>query len=620
MATVTETTRKRHELAREALPFHDERDFDDARRGFIATLSPGVVETTDGRVVWDLESFAHADAAEAPETVNPSLWRQFRLLAIHGLFEVVPGIYQVRGLDLSNVTFVEGSEGVIVIDPLISVETASAALALYREHRGQRPVTAVVYTHSHVDHFGGVKGVIDAADVASGRVPIVAPEHFLEHAVSENVFAGTAMTRRAAYMYGALLPRSPAGQVGAGLGLTTSTGQVSLIAPTLEVTATGQREALDGVEIEFQVTPNTEAPAEMNFLFRGLGALCGAENVTHNLHNVLTLRGALVRDAHMWSRYLNEAIALFGGRTDVLFASHHWPRFGRERAVALLEKQRDLYGYLHDQTLRLLNQGYVGSEISEMLELPPALAEEWANRGYYGSVSHNVKAIYQRYMGWFDGNPAHLWTHPPEQAALRYVAFMGGAERVLEQARRSFDDGDYRWVAEVVSHVVFADPSNAEARELEARALEQLGYQSENGTWRNFFLMGALELREGGKGTPVATTSDDVVGALRLDQILDAIAIRVDGMQAAEGSRTVLNWVVDGERAVTTLNDGVLTYRLGELDDRADATLVLGRQDVVSTLARGDLEGIRIEGDAGAVHHLFGSLDAPDPDFEIVAP
>jgi len=619
MSRATGETIKQQEQVRLSLPFRDAQDFDDAQRGFIAKPNHGVVKGTDGRVVWDIDSFGFAEAEEAPDTVNPSLWRQLRLLTIHGLFEVVPGIYQVRGLDLSNITFVEGTDGVIVIDPLISAETAAAALALYREHRGDRPVTAVIYTHSHVDHFGGVRGVVDVADVQAGRVPIVAPEHFLHHAIAENIYAGTAMTRRATYMYGPLLPRSPEGQVSTGLGLTTSVGQITLIAPTLDITATGQREVLDGVPIEFQVTPGTEAPSEMNFFFPDHGALCGAENVSHNLHNILTLRGALVRDPHMWSHYLNEAVTLFGDRTDVLFASHHWPRWGREHAIQLLAKQRDLYGYLHDQTLRLLNKGYVGSEIAEMFELPPGLANEWANRGYYGSVSHNVKAIYQRYMGWFDGNPAHLWTHPPEEAAKRYVEFMGGADSVLAQARRSYEEGDYRWVAEVVSHVVFADPDNTDARELEARALEQLGYQAESGTWRNFYLMGALELREGGKGTPVTTMSGDVLGAMTLSQILDSIAVRVDGMRAAQ-ERLVLNWVLDDEQAVTTLNDGVLTHIVGTQVDNADATLTFDRPGLAKALLAGDLSGMQVKGDEQAPGRLFAVLDAADPDFEIVLP
>jgi len=620
MATASEATKALHEQVLKTLPFRDTQDFDDAERGFIATISPGVITDADGRTVWDLDSYTFAGAEAAPETVNPSLWRQFRLLMRHGLYEVVPGIYQVRNFDLSNVTFVEGDEGVIVIDPLISAETAAAALALYREHRGNRPVTAVIYTHSHGDHFGGVKGVVDEGDVVAGRVPIVAPEGFMEHAVAENVFAGTAMSRRGAYMYGALLPRSPEGQVSSGLGLTTSTGTVTLIPPTREIRETGHVEILDGVPVEFQITPGTEAPAEMNFLFPTFGALCGAENVSHNLHNVMTLRGALVRDARMWSHYLNEAITLFGDRTDVLFASHHWPRWGRERAIELLEKQRDLYGYLHDQTLRLLNKGYVGAEIAEMLELPPALAHEWANRGYYGSVSHNVKAIYQRYVGWFDGNPAHLWQHPPEAAASRYVGFMGGADAVLERARRSFEEGDYRWVAEVVSHVVFSDPSNVEARELEARAFEQLGYQAENGPWRNFFLMGALELREGGKGTPVSAASPDVVGALSLEQLLAGIGIRVDGSRAADAGRIVLNWVVDDERAVTTLNDGYLSVVLDRTDETAAATLTASRSGLIAALLNGDPSGIATDGDASAPARLLALLDDPDPDFEIVLP
>jgi alkyl sulfatase BDS1-like metallo-beta-lactamase superfamily hydrolase len=616
----TDATRRLQEQVLQTLPFHDERDFEDAARGFMATLSPAVIRADDGRPVWDIDAFAFADQQEAPDTVNPSLWRQLRLLRFHGLFEVVPGIYQVRSFDLSNVTFVEGDEGVIVIDPLLTRETAAAALALYREHRGDRPVTAVIYTHSHVDHWGGVKGVVDEADVASGRVPVVAPKDFFAHAISENVYAGTAMARRATYMYGALLPPSPEGQTGAGLGLTTSTGEVTLIAPTIEIAETGHVEVLDGVPVEFQVTPNTEAPSEMHFLFPTFSALCAAENVTHNLHNILTLRGAVVRDPHIWSHYLNEAIALFGDRTDVVFASHHWPRWGRDRAVELIEKQRDLYGYLHDQTLRLLNQGYTGAEIAEMFELPPGLANEWANRGYYGSVSHNVKAIYQRYMGWFDGNPAHLWQHPPEAAAVRYVAFMGGADRVLEQARESFEQGDYRWVAEVVSHVVFADPTNAEARELEAQALEQLGYQAESGPWRNFYLMGALELRDGSQGTPISGVSADVLGGLSLGQLLDSLAIRVDGMRAASQGRLVLNWVVSGATAVSTLNDGVLTHVLDATSADADATVTFEGDALSRALVGGDLSGMRVEGDQDAPGRLFSVLDRPDPDFEIVAP
>jgi alkyl sulfatase BDS1-like metallo-beta-lactamase superfamily hydrolase len=452
------------------LPFADRQDFEDARRGFVAALEPGVVRS-EGRVVWDNDSYGFL-TGEAPPTVNPSLWRQSCLSAIQGLFEVAPGIYQVRGLDLSNLTVVEGERGILVIDPLVSAETAAAALGLYRRHRGNRPVTGLLYTHSHADHFGGARGVLSPEDVESGRVPILAPEGFTEHAISENVHAGTAMARRAGYMYGAALDRGPRGQVGAGLGQTASTGSFGLVPPTVTISATGQEEGVDGIRMVFQMAPGSEAPAEMHLYLPEQRALCVAENATHVLHNVLTLRGAVVRDPHAWAGYLTEAIDMFGGDLEVVFASHHWPTWGRERAVEFLALQRDLYAYLHDQTLRLLNQGLTPAEIAEELVLPPALQNAWHARGYYGSVSHNVKAVYQRYMGWYDGNPAHLWPHPPVEAGRRYVEFMGGADAVVAKARESFAAGDFRWVAEVLDHVVFAAPGHQAARELLADTYE----------------------------------------------------------------------------------------------------------------------------------------------------
>jgi len=444
----------------ETLPFEDTDDFEAATRGFLGALEPGVVRNAEGRIVWDNDSYAFL-RGEAAETVNPSLWRQSQLLTKQGLYEVVPGIYQVRGFDLSIMTLVEGDRGVVVIDPLISMETAAAALGLYRTHRGDRPVTGVIYTHSHADHFGGVKGVTTQDDVDAGRVPVLAPEGFVEHVVSENVYAGTAMARRAGYMYGAALDRSPQGGVGAGLGQTTSTGTFTLIHPTVEITTTGQEEVVDGVRMVFQMAPGSEAPAEMHFYFPDFRVLCLAENATHTLHNILTIRGALVRDPHAWSGYLTEALALFGDKTDVAFASHHWPTWGSDKVVEYLSLQRDLYAYLHDQTLRMLNKGMVGSEIAEAMVLPPALERAWHTRGYYGSVSHNVKAVYQRYMGWYDGNPANLWQHPPVERAVRYLTFMGGADEVVAKARGSYDEGDFRWAAEVLSHVVFAEPEHA---------------------------------------------------------------------------------------------------------------------------------------------------------------
>lgn len=430
--------------AAQTLPLSDTADFADADRGWIAALNPGVVRDSDGKVVWDNSSYAFL-REDCPPSVHPSLWRQSGLVSKQGLYEVLPGIHQVRGLGLSNMTLVEGTTGVVVIDPLISRETAAAALALYRAHRGDRPVTGLIYTHPHVDHFGGALGVTTPDDVRSGRCPVLAPAGFLEHAVAENVYAGPAMARRSAYMYGAALDRGPRGQVGSGLGQTTSTGAIGLIPPTREITRTGQEETVDGVRMVFQLTPGTEAPAEMNFYFPAHRALYTAENATHTMHNLLTLRGAPVRDPRMWAGYLTEAITLFGGSAEVAFASHHWPTWGADRVVDFLALQRDLYAYLHDQTLRLINQGYVGSEIAEILQLPPALRDSWHTRGYYGSVSHNVKAVYQRYMGWFDGNPAHLWEHPPVESAERHVAAMGGADEVLKKGRRAYTEGDYSW-------------------------------------------------------------------------------------------------------------------------------------------------------------------------------
>lgn len=624
---VVESVTASFRAAQESLPFGDTRDMAAAQRGLLAGPARPLVLDDAGGVVWDTEGYGFLDGP-APGTVHPSLWRQSGLVARAGLFEVVPGIYQVRGFDLSNITFVEGERGVIVIDPLISTETAAAALALYRSERGERPVTAVIYSHSHVDHFGGVKGVTTQQEVDAGTVPVLAPSGFVEHAVSENVYAGTAMARRAGYMYGAALPKGPAGGVGAGLGQTTSTGTVSLVLPTLYVTDTGQREVLDGVTIDFQLTPGTEAPSEMNFFFPDHAALCMAENATHTLHNTLTLRGALVRDPHVWAEYLTEAISLYAHRADVVFASHHWPTWGRDELIEFLSTQRDLYAYLHDQTLRGINKGLVGKEIAEQMVLPPSLEQAWNARGYYGSVSHNVKAIYQRYMGWFDGNPAHLWEHPPVEEARRYVEFMGGADATVAKARASFEAGDLRWVVTVLNHVLFADPAHAGARELQAAAYTQLGYGSENGTWRNFYLSGARELREGNFGTPTVSVAPDILAALSVEQAFDSIAIRIDGPRA--GAETVLlDWVVDGVRHRVRLANGVLTHQIPSEYDTApaEATFMAAKpvflHSVVAPQALGDLVdagSLQVEGDAGAWGRLLGFLDDVDPSFEIVLP
>ncbi|MGA5534264.1 alkyl/aryl-sulfatase [Mycolicibacterium nivoides] len=605
------------------LPFEDTRDFEDADRGFIAALEPCVVKAADGRVVWDNDAYDFL-TGDAPPSVHPSLWRQSQLCAKQGLYEVVEGIYQVRGLDLSNISFIEGDTGVIVIDPLISTETAAAALALYRAHRGDRAVTAVIYTHSHADHFGGVLGVTNQADVDAGKVVVIAPEHFTEHAVQENVYAGTAMARRAGYMYGAALDRSPQGQVGCGLGQVGSTGEVALIVPTLDIRETGETHTIDGVEIEFQMAPGTEAPAEMHFYFPKLRALCMAENATHNLHNLLTLRGALVRDPHGWAGYLTEAIDTFSDRADVVFASHHWPTWGRERIVEFLSLQRDLYAYLHDQTLRQLNQGYTGVEIAETFQLPPALEKAWHAHGYYGSVSHNVKAVYQRYMGWFDGNPARLWPHPPEALGPRYVEAMGGADRVVELAGKAFEDGDFRWAATLLDHVIFTDENHARARELYADVLEQLAYGAENATWRNFFLSGATELRRGNFGTPTSSASPSLIGQLTPDQIFDTFAINVNGPRAWDLDLAIDVTFLDvAVNYRVTVRNGVLVYREADADEAsAQATVKLANKLRLLAFAAGDATspGLEVTGDAEALPSLLAALDRPDPNFDIVTP
>ncbi|HWX86912.1 MAG TPA: alkyl sulfatase dimerization domain-containing protein [Solirubrobacteraceae bacterium] len=623
-------TRAAHAHAAGELPFEDREDFEDAKRGLVATTPNLVVRDARGRAVWDMDSYAFLDSREEPpETIHPSLWRMAQLNGTHGLFEVAPGIYQVRGYDISNMTLVEGRTGVIVVDPLISTECAAAALGLYRAHRGERKVSAVIYTHSHVDHFGGVKGVIDEEAVHAGEVPVWAPAGFLEHAVSENVLAGTAMARRAGYMFAPSLAREPRGQVDAGIGKTTSSGSITLIPPTHDVTFTGQEEEIDGVRIRFQLVPDSEAPAEMNFGFPNLGVLCVAENAVHCMHNVLTPRGAAVRDALRWSKYLAEAIELFGRHTDVMFAQHHWPRWGKERVIEHLARHRDMYRYLHDQTLRLANRGLTPTEIAAAVRLPPSLERTWSCRGYYGTVSHNVRAVYQRYLGFFDGNPAHLDPHPPVEAGRRYVELAGGIEALLANARHAFAKGDYRWVAEVCSHAVFAEPTHADARELHAQALEQLGYQAESAVWRNLYLVGAHELRDGAPTTPTGrrVASADVARALSIEQLWDAMGARLDGPRAWD-VQIVLAWNFTDvhEQWTVSVENGALSSIRGRLADDADATITLTRTAFDAVLL-GEGDGalfasgaIAVAGDGEKLGEFLGLLDDGDPAFAIVTP
>ena len=625
----TTITRAHNRAVLATLPFGDTQDFEDARRGLLSSLPDVEVTNAQGRVVWSLRDYGFLDEETAPPTVNPSLWRHARLNMHHGLFEITEGLYQVRGYDISNMTLIEGESGLIVIDPLISTEVAAAGLALYAQHRGERPVSAVIYTHSHVDHYGGVRGVVDEADVTHGRVPVWAPDRFMQEVVTENVLAGTAMVRRAQFQFGATLPRGPRGQVDAGIGKATSRGTVTLIPPTHLVTAPVETQVIDGVEIVFQLVPDTEAPAEMNMFFPAFRALDVAENATHNLHNLYPLRGAQVRDGNAWARYLNEAIERFGADTDVVFAQHHWPVWGQARALAFLGAQRDLYKFLHDQTVRLMNHGLKAAEIAERLKLPSSLARTWHARGYYGTLSHNAKAVYQRYLGWYDANPATLNPLAPVERGQKYVEYMGGAEAAIRRAREDYGRGEYRFVAEVMSHLVFADPANTEARGLGADALEQLGYAAESATWRNAYLLGARELRQGaGGGLARAPVSPDVVRAMSPELFFDYLGVRLNG-EKAEGRRIVVNWAFSdlARRFVTSLEHCALTWLADRHHDDADATVTLER-DVLTRLVLRELsfadvlqEGlVTIDGDPARVVELFSLLDDFSVGFEVVEP
>jgi len=627
----TATTAAINERARQGMPA-DDSDFERATRGRLAAPSSDQIMGSLG-VVWDLEAFDFIDdpalSEVPPSTVSPSLWRQAQLNNLAGLFRVSDRIFQVRGFDLSNISFIAASTGWIIIDPLTAAETAAAALALANETLGERPVIAVIYTHSHIDHYGGVHGVVDEADVRSGAVEIIAPEGFLEAAVSENVLAGTVMTRRGTYMYGALLPKDAKGLVDNGLGKTVPLfGTTGLLAPTTEIRATGEELTIDGVRMIFQVTPDTEAPAEMNFFFPDDKVLCMAENCTANMHNIYTLRGAKIRDSLGWSKQINESIELFGADTDILFASHHWPRFGREDAVAYLASQRDAYRYLHDQTLRLANHGLSMNEIAEELTLPASLGDEYFNRGYYGTVSHNAKAVYQRYLGWFDANPAHLNPHPPVEAATRYVEFMGGAEALLRQAAVSFEAGDYRWVAEVVNHLVFADPTNEPARLLQADALEQLGYQAESGPWRNFYLSGAQELRMNGTFLSGANPlGKDSVRAMTTEMLLDLMGVRLNGPAAAD-IELRLDLEVDAEEHwAVGVSRGAIHASSGRHHVAADVRIIASH-DALAALVSGaatldallDAGSLSLDGDESALRSVLERLDSFTMGFEIVLP
>ncbi|MFU0884495.1 alkyl/aryl-sulfatase [Kluyvera sichuanensis] len=626
----TAQTKEANEALYTQLPFADKTDFANAHKGFIAPLPPELIKGKQGNVVWNPQQYAFIKEGEkAPDTVNPSLWRQSQLINIGGLFEVTDGVYQIRNLDLSNMTIMEGKEGITVIDPLVSAETAKVGMDLYYKNRGKKPVVAVIYTHSHVDHYGGVRGVVDEADVKSGKVKVYAPAGFMQEAVSENIMAGNAMSRRASYMYGNLLKPDAKGQVGAGLGTTTSAGTVTLIEPTNYITHTGQKEVIDGLTYDFMMAPGSEAPSEMLWYVEEKGMIEAAEDVTHTLHNTYSLRGAKIRDPLAWSKYVNDVIDRWGGKAKIIIAQHHWPTWGNENVVKLMKGQRDMYRYINDQTLRMANQGLTRDEIAANFKLPDSLAQTWASRGYYGSVSHDVKATYVFYLGWFNGNPATLDELPPVAAAKKYVEYMGGADAIMQKAEADFVKGNYRWVAQVTNQVVFADPNNKAARSLEADALEQMGYQAESGPWRNFYLTGAQELRNGVvKGPTPNTASPDTVKAMSPEMFFDYLAVHINGEKAAN-AKAVFNVDLgsDGGKYKLELENGVLNHSANAQASNADAAITLNRATLnkiilkEETLKQAENQGdVRITGNHAKVDELLSYMDKFEFWFNIVTP
>ncbi|QMM95188.1 MBL fold metallo-hydrolase [Citrobacter freundii] len=612
------------------LPFTDKTDFMNAHKGFIAPLPSELIKGKQGNVVWDPQQYAFIKEGEkAPDTVNPSLWRQSQLINIGGLFQVTDGVYQIRNLDLSNMTIMEGKEGITVIDPLVSAETAKVGMDLYYKNRGKRPVVAVIYTHSHVDHYGGVRGVIDEADVKSGKVKVYAPAGFMKEAVSENIMAGNAMSRRASYMYGNLLKPDAKGQVGAGLGTTTSAGTVTLIEPTNYITHTGQKEVIDGLTYDFMMAPGSEAPSEMLWYVEEKGMIEAAEDVTHTLHNTYSLRGAKIRDPLAWSKYINDVIGRWGGKANIIIAQHHWPAWGNENVVKLMKSQRDMYRYINDQTLRMANQGLTRDEIAANFKLPSGLEKSWASRGYYGSVSHDVKATYVFYLGWFNGNPATLNELPPVDAAKKYVDYMGGADAIMQKAKTDYAQGNYRWVAQVTNNIVFADPSNKEARNLEADALEQMGYQAESGPWRNFYLTGAQELRNGVvKGATPNTASPDTVKAMSPEMFFDYLAVHINGEKAANAQAVFnVDLGADGGKYKLELENGVLNHSADAQASNADASITLNRATLnkiilkEESLKQAEEKGdVQISGNQAKLDEFLGYLDSFDFWFNMVTP
>lgn len=611
----------------EFLDLGDQDGFEDAKRGLIAAAPDEPVKDTEGEVIWDPRNYAFI-TGDAPDTVNPSLWRQSLLNMQRGLFEVEEGIYQLRGFDLANISIIEGKTGWIIVDPLTTDDTAREAIAFARQHLGDKPISAILFTHSHVDHFGGALGLMSMEEANARDVKIVAPVGFIEEATSENIVAGPAMTRRALYMYGERLPRSPTGHVTTGLGIQPVIGNISIMVPNVIIDQPLVDMEIDGVKFRFMNAARSEAPAEYVFYLPERKALCGAEVVSHNMHNLYTLRGAKVRDSLLWSEYIDKMLHEFG-EAEVYFGSHHWPIWGSNSIDIFLEKQRDMYRFIHDQTVRMANSGLTPLEIADQIKMPESLATEFYNRDYYGTLRHNSRAVYQYYFGWYDANPANLNPHPPEDAAKRYVDYMGGAEAIIEKAQASFDQGDYRWVAEVLNHVVFAQPDNAAAKELLAEAYRQMGYQAESGPWRDAYLTGAYELQFGAPKEGLnLTLAKPLLEETPVINFLQALSVRLIG-EKAEGEEMVINFVFTDlqDSYVIELKNSVIHYREGEPADNANATLKLTHPMFIKMLigeagARDMLfsDDLKIEGSRRDLVKFFGMLDRPEGDFNIVTP
>jgi len=610
-----------------ALPFSDKRDFDEAKKGFIAEPESWKILGPDGNVVWDLERYKFFLEGKDFPSIHPSLQRVSELNMSYGLYEVIPGFYQVRGFDLANITFVRGKTGWIVFDPLTAPETAAAAKKLVDKHLGEKPVVAVVYSHSHVDHWGGVRGIVDEADVRAGKVQIIAPRGFMQFAVSENIYAGNAMNRRVMYQYGVLLPASPFGHAGQGLNINVANGRIGLIPPTRIIEEDIEVLTVDGVEMEFMNTPFTEAPSEMHTWFPASNAFWPAENVTATFHNIYTLRGAQVRDALAWSKYINLSLYRYGKQADVMLASHHWPRWGNERVQEVLRGQRDLYANINNQVLHLANQGVTINEIQNVYETPKSISDQWYNRGYHGSPEHNSRAVINRYLGYWDGNPTTLIPLSPADSAPLYVEMMGGAQKILAKGRELYDQGQYLQATEILDKLVYAEPQNTEAKNLLADVFEQIGYQQENPGLRNSFLQGALELRSGiPAGAPPGSAGPDVVRAMSTELFLDFVAIRMDSGKA-EGMEFTANLITpdNGEKFVVELSNATLTNMPGYLADDADLTITINRSDLemvmmgVKSLRAQIADGVATaEGDEEILPRLAATLAVFTPTFEML--